>query len=228
MNKLNYILAPLIIILIIGNIFLYSSLSKQNSDIKKDISDIKKTQIDQQAGQKESIDNLQNLVTFNWKTYQNDEFGFSFKYPEYVNICSNSINLEKGKLDLGIRTGGKFDTCNAGDAPTARLMIKKNTENYKTAEEAFYKEFPFTDNLLEHQYNYTKISKKDASDIKNISRLFNKEEGYVIAGEGYSAIILKNGNIITMQSLSYNIANNNNRLNNKPIIDAIISTFYFN
>jgi len=249
MNKLNYFLIPAIIILFIGNIFLYANLSKQNSDIKKDISEIKREQIDQQTSQKESIENLQNLVTFNWKEYQNDEFGFSFKYPDYVNVCDETTktqDVEKTELNLGIRVGynGMPDTCDTRDNPSIHIIVKKNTENYKTAEEAFYKELsmdytspdPFYNkelqeiypSLVKNNFTYFKISGLSAYGGMIVFSKPTSSSGITLM-ENYKVITLKNDYIIKFSTEDYlRVDGKNRQFGDKSILDIIISSFYIN
>jgi len=229
MNKINYLLVLAVIILLIGNIFLYSTLNKQNSDIKKDILDIKKEQLNQQASQKEA---LQNLVTFNWKTYQNDKFGFSFKYPEYMNICDNTIKhnekameeTEKVELELRITNGSELDPCNTGTIPPIYITIKKNINNYKTAEAAFYKEFSDIDKSLNNQFDRLDVGKANAYGGNIVYKIteprFTREENYGI-------IILKNDYIVKFSDTVYDAIFDDIRSGNKPIFDAIISLFRF-
>ncbi len=250
MNKLNYLLnyllvPTIIIILLVSNIFLYANLSKQNLDIKKEISELKQEQASQQANQKESLENLQNLVTFNWKTYQNDEFGFSFKYPEYANVCDETINYEgaeKTNLNLRIRPFLN-ETCDIKDVAPAYIIVKKNTENYKTVEEAFYKEFlkdytaPDTsyakelqeayESVIKTNFTYFKIGGLDAFGGKIVSSKPSSDPR-ITSSLGYKAIILKNDYLIKFDGGFYNEVFENKKLGDKPVYDALISSFYFN
>lgn len=232
MNKLNYLSISVIIILLIGNIFFYSNLNKQNLGIKKDILDIKKAQIDQQTSQKEAIKNLQSLATFNWKEYWNNDFEFNFKYPDYVNICDDTSKLRdtiKAELNLGIRTSynGIPDSCDTRDVSPTRIIIKKNTDNYKTAKEAFYKEFSNAKLHLNYQLGYFKIAKLDAYGII-LNDKYTIDSGPATA-KNYEAIILKNDYLVKLSSYSYIGTDSRNRqFGSKPIFDIIISSFYFN
>lgn len=246
MNKINYLLVSVvIIILLISNIFLYSKISNFN----KQNLDIKKAQIDQQATQKEAIENLQNLVTFNWKSYQNNEFGFSFKYPEYVNICDNTPKTQdvvKTELNLSIRVGynGIPDTCDTKDNPSIHIIIKKNTENYKTTEEAFYKELsmdytstdPFYNkelqevylSLIKNNFTYFKISGLNAYGGRVVFSNPTSSSGITLM-ENYKIVILKNDYIIKFSTDNYlRLDNRNQQFGNKPILNIIISSFYIN
>ncbi|MBU3964786.1 hypothetical protein KKG29_01505 [Patescibacteria group bacterium] len=216
MNKLNYLLIPTIIILLISNIFLYSNLSKQNSDIKKE-----------QISQNKNLQNLQNLVTFNWKEYQNNEFGFSFKYPEYVNICNELTDSKKKEgieLYLGIRPFGSLDTCNSGDVPTLHIVAKKNINNYKTSEEAFYKEFPDIDRSFNASLGYLEINKADAYGGKIANKI---TDSHTTRSDAYIVIILRNNYVIEFNDTWYDEIFENRRLGDKPVFDNIISSFYF-
>ncbi|MDP3057456.1 MAG: hypothetical protein Q8N37_02975 [bacterium] len=245
MNKINYFLVSVIIVFLISNIFLYSNLSKQNLGIKKDISDLKQEQINQN----ENVENLQNLVTFNWKEYRNDKFGFSFKYPEYVNVCDDTLKSQdviKAELNLNIRTGynGIPDTCDTRDNPSTHITVKKNTENYKTAEEAFYKELS-TDytspdsfynkelqevysSLVKNNFTYFKISGLDAYGGRVVFSKSTSSSGITLM-ENYKVVILKNDHVIKFSTDNYlRVDGKNRQFGNKPVFDIIISSFHLN
>ncbi|MBU3925426.1 hypothetical protein KKB43_06865 [Patescibacteria group bacterium] len=243
MNKLNYLLIPAIIILLIGNVFLYSNLSKQNSDIKKDISELKQEQINQQASQKENLENLQNLVTFNWKEYQNDEFGFSFKYPDYANVCDDTINLENfEKTDLNLRIRLFGDPCDEKDVAPAYIIVKKNTENYKTVKEAFNKELlkdyatpdpsyakelqEAYESVIKTNFTYFKIGGLDAYGGKVVSSKPSSDPRITDAS-GYKAIILKNDYLLKIDG-GYEQIFEGRKIGDKSIFDAMIFSLYFN
>lgn len=234
MNKINYLLTPAIIIILISNAFLYYNLKNQNSDIKKE-----------QINQNENIKNLQNLVTFNWKEYQNEKFGLVFKYPDYSNICDETVNLENfEKTDLNLRIRSfPNETCDTKDLAPAYIIIKGNTENYKTAEEAFYKELskeytspdPSYNKQLQEAYatiskdnfRYFKIGGLDAFGGENISSKPSSDPR-ITKTSGYKAIILKNNYLIKFDGGYYNEVFENKTLGDKPVYDAIISSFYVN
>lgn len=228
MNKLNYQSVLAIIVILASNVFLYFNLNKQNLNIKKDISDLKQEQADQQASQKEAIVNLQNLVTFNWKTYQNDKFGFSFKYPDYATICDFTQklqNVEKTELNLVIFTWDTSGDCSKLILPAPQIIVKKNTENYKTAEEAFYKEFPLADKSLNPGLSYFKVDNINAFGGVIKSKI---PESNIISGEeSYEIVILKNDYIIKFNVFEYAKVDTNQQGGSKPIIDATIPSFYF-
>lgn len=223
MNKINYLLIPVVIILLISNIFFYSNLSKQNLDIKKE-----------QASQTESIENLQNLVTFNWKNYKNDKFGFSFKYPEYMNICNETADfqyIEKTELTLGIRRADNSGACDKLNTPLAQIRIKKNTENYKTAEEAFRKELSFINWSLNSQLGYLKTNQLNAYGgiIVSDSMVVINSNEQMHGIEGYDIVILKNDYIIKIYGINYGeLWKTTEQLpKDKPILDTIISSLRF-
>lgn len=246
MNKINYLSISIIIVLLIGNGFLYFNLNKQNSGIKKDISDLKQEQISRQADQKEKLENLQNLVTFNWKEYQNDKFGFSFKYPEYVGVCDNTAdykeknetveNKKNIQLNLMIGANGEIEACGAinnissasNSIPPLFITIEKNTNNYKTAEEVFYKDFTEFSNIdksLNKQLSRFDIAGSEAYGGRVIYEIANPN---IIRQDSYGIIILKNDYIIKLSDPIYDEVFTNTRSGNKPIFDAIISSFRLN
>lgn len=235
MKKLNYFLVPVIIVLIVSNIFLYSSLSKQNSGIKKDISDLKQEQINQQAGQKEAMQNLQDLVTFNWKKYENHNYGFSFKYPDYTHICDYTLTyndliktikeMEKAELIIGVGSDNKLGSCITGNTSSIEITITKNVNNYKTAEEAFYKEFPDINKSLNNHLNYFK--KMGVSSIYGGNIINQLPDERVTKAENYGIIALNGAYIIKVSDNEYEYIITDTQQGNKPIFDAIISTLFF-
>ncbi len=216
-NKLNYLLVPLVIILLIGSIFVYSNLNRQNADIKKDISELK----GKLNRQQENTENLQNLVTFNWKTYQNDQFGFSFKYPEYTDICDETAKVGV-ELNLVIHQG----VCDKKNfnAPLAQLKIKKNIANYKTAEEAFYAEEQFSTKSLNPQLNSFKINKFDAYGGKVIYEINEAKKKYTVT---INVVILKDNYIIELVGNPYIETADNSHVAENSIINAIFSSLHF-
>lgn len=222
-------MAPFVVILLIGNIFVYYGLSRQNADIKKDISELK----DGLKKQQENTKNLQNLVTFNWKEYKNDKFGFSFKYPKYANVCDNTmdynekinatVKTEKAELNLYIGAGGNPEFCGTSAIPPIFVTIEKNINNYKTAEEAFYKEFPDINKSLNNQFDHLNIAKADAYGGKIAYKLDNSR---FTRENGYGIIILKNDYIIKFSDTVYDEIFDNKEIGNKSLFDATISTFY--
>lgn len=195
------------------------------------------------------MQNLQDLVTFNWRIYQNDEFGFGFKYPEYASVCDDTLKSQdvvKAELNLSIRTGynGTVETCDTRDNPSTRIIIKKNSENYKTTEEAFYKELLMDYTSQDHFYNkelqevYSTLNKNNFSYFK-ISG-FDTYGGRVIFSrptsssgitlmESYKVIILSGNYIIKFNTDNYIRTDGKNRQSGeKPIFDNIIYSFRLN
>lgn len=232
MKKLYYLLVSVIIILLTSNAFLYFNSNKQNLDIKKE-----------QISQNEKIENLQNLITFNWKKYQDDKFGFGFKYPDYANICDDTVtleNLEKTDLNLRIRLFG--DPCDEKDVAPAYIIIKRNIENYKTAEEAFNKELlkDYTtpdpsyakelqeayESVIKTNFTYFKIGGLDAYGGKIVSSKPSSDPR-ITSTSGFKAVILKNDYLLKIDG-GYEQIFEGRKIGDKPVFDAMISSFYFN
>ncbi len=210
---------------------MYSNLNKQNSDIRKEILDLKQEQINQQTDQKEGLKNLQDLVINNWEGYANtnESYGFSFKYPEYASICDITEKfqyMEKAELNLILITYGIPGDCDNSRLVTSspvQIIVKKNIDNYKTAEEAFYKEFTFFEKSSNPQLGYIKLAKLDAyggaaNDKYSISN--------IVFGS-YKAIVIKNDYIIKFSSDMYSGEIEGRQGGAKPILDTIISSLYF-
>lgn len=231
-NKLNYLLAPFVIISLIGNTVVYFKLNKQISDTKKEL-----------TAQKEKAENLQNLVTFNWKKYQDDKFGFGFKYPDYATICDDTVNLENfEKTDLNLRIRLYGDPCDEKDVAPALVIIKKNAENYKTAEEAFNKELlkDYTtpdlsyakelqeayESVIKTNFTYFKIGGLDAYGGEIISTKPSSDPR-ITSSLGYRAIILKNDYLIKFDG-GYEQIFEGRKIGDKPVFDTMVSSFYFN
>lgn len=181
--------------------------------------------------EEEKSENLENLITYNWETYRNDEFGFRFKYPDYAYVCSipeRMPGLEDAELFLGIYRG---ESCEDGEkvieAPTARIIIKQNENNYKTAEEAFWGEFQGhlgIDKSLNSHLGYFKINKFEAYG----GEVVGKTSGtWVTTSNNYGAVILRNDYIIKISDLYYKRVVDGKLLGDKPLMDTIISSFYF-
>lgn len=219
-NKLNYLLMAAFVLLLTGNGVLYFKLN----NFSKDIPEIKKEQVNQ----KENIENLQNLITFNWKKYENDKFGFKFRHPTYADVCDETTvfqkEAEKTDLILGIRTG---DTCEDGkkykDTAPIHISFKQNIQSYKTAEEAFYKEFNDIDKSINQSFGYFKIGGLDAFG----GRIATREEGnWITFFDTLGAVVLKN-NYIVKFSGGYKEIIGGKTEGDKAIFDAIVSSFYF-
>ena len=177
--------------------------------------------------EEEKSENLENLITYNWETYRNDEFGFRFKYPDYAYVCSKS-SLEDVELFLGIYRGESCeDAEKAMDPPTARIIIKQNKDNYKTAEEAFWGEFQEylqIDKSLNSHLGYFKINKFEAYG----GEVVGKTSGtWVTTSNNYGAVILRNDYIIKISDWYYKRVVDGKLLGYKPFMDIIISSFYF-
>lgn len=172
---------------------------------------------------------IKNLVTNNWQIYQNSAFNFHFKHPDYVYMCNNPYRAEPYnniKLFLDIRIK---ETCKEAkrlkDAAGIRFIISDNKNNYKTAEEAFYKEFPNIDKSLNILLEYFKINGMDAFGGEVIGKTHGD---WVTKSNGYGAVILKNNYLVKISDDYYNVVIGGDFYGNKPITDAIINTLFFN
>lgn len=199
----------------------FCNLQKQTSVFKKESSEFNTVQQNQ-------IDNLVNLITFDWAIYQNDKFGFRFKHPEYVYICEMPFfPLEKTELFLGIYSG--TETCKiakeAKDPPDIRIIIKKNINNYKTSEDAFYQEFPYIDKSINAHLKYFKINKFDAYGGEVLSG--SKMNEWLNYSSGYGAIIFKNDLLIIISDSYYSQIYDGKQMGNKAVFDVMLDTFYF-
>lgn len=214
MLRKNIILFAIIIFVLIGE-FVY---------IKREISSIGK----EQTIQRENIKSLNKLVISAWQIYRNERFGFSFKYPEYAYIC-NIQSIENAELFLNIYFKESCEEAEkAMDPANLRITVKQNKNNYKTAEEAFYKEFsqefPKLDISLNPQLGYFKIDKFNAYGGK----IINKTSGtWITTSNNYGIIIFKDDYIIKISDSYYEIIQEGNFLGDKPATDMIVASFAF-
>lgn len=226
MNKLNYLLIFAIIILLIGSVFFCFNLEKQNSefekDFKKEVSELKKGQVEQE----EDVKDLQELLILSWKEYRDYGLGFSFRYPPSAVVCEGAEFFEKTVLSLGIRLD---ETCAEGKEyrhpAQMYFTIGENTYGYQTAEEAFCGcTYHTVDKSSNPQLGYFKIGGLDAygGGINN-----NPGEGNY-ALDGYEAVILKNNYIINIHG-GYERFRflDGKSIGKDPIVDAVVFSFDF-
>lgn len=210
----NIFFFAIIIFILIGE-FVY---------IKREISSIRK----EQSSQRENIESFQNLLISDWKIYKNERFRFSFKYPEYGYVC-NEQSIEGAELFLNIYFKESCDEAEkAMDPANLRITVKQNKNNYKTPEEAFYKEFsqefPKLDRYLNPQLGYFKIDKLNAYGGK----IINKTSGtWITTSNDYGIIIFKDDYIIKISDSYYEIMQDGKFFGDKPATDAIIASFAF-
>lgn len=206
MNKINYILISVIVILLISNTYLYSNLNKQGLDIKKE-----------QISQSKNIENLQNLLILSWKKYQNNDLGLSFRYPIYAEVCTERNFFEKTDLSLGIRLD---ETCADGEkyknVANMYITVGQNSNNYKTAEEAFYAEFLGINKNVNSDLKYFKIKDTDVYGGGIVNKA-DWEEPKI--PDQYGLLILKNNKILKINVYNYQ--------NIKLITDTLISSLTF-
>lgn len=218
----------IILVIIFSNLIILGTGFWHFRNLQKQITVIKKETLEFNTVQQNQIDSVINLITFNWSTYQNDKFGFSFKHPEYVYVCEMPFfPLEKTELFLGIYSG--TETCKiakeAKDPPDIRIIIKKNINNYRTAEDAFYQEFQDIDISLNAHLKYFKINKFDAYGGEVVFAAKTNE--WLNYAAGYNATILKNDYLIIVTDSYYNQVYDGKQLGNKAFFDAMLTTFYF-
>lgn len=195
-------------------------------NIKKEISELKIEREQQNQA-------IKNLIIFEWGIYQNSAFNFHFKHPNYVYICDNPYRGDSFagvKLFLDIYIKETCDEAKRSKDPVGmRFIISNNKNNYKTAEEAFYKEFilefPNLDKSLNTHLEYFKINGIDAFG----GEIVNKTQGdWVARSNGYGAIILKNNYLVKISDIYYNVITGGDSIgSNKPITDVIVSSLYF-
>lgn len=212
-KKLNCLLITALILPLVATGILYSKIN----ELGKNISEIRK----EQTYQKEYTENLRHLLTLSWKKYQNNDVGFSFRYPTYAEICTGGQFFEKTDISIGIRLD---ETCKNGgkykDAADIYISVGQNTSNYKTAEESFYKEFTSIDKSLNPQLGYFKIGGLTAYGAGIIREKSAPQSEY-------GAIILRDNKIIRINGFRYEIMENRKFEGNKSIFDSIISSFVF-
>lgn len=226
MNKLNYLTIPAIIILLISSALFCFNLSKQNSDFerdfKKEISELRKEQVEQ----KEDMENLRELLILSWKEYRDYDIGFSFRYPANAEVCEDGGFFEKTVLSLGIRFN---ETCAEGEESQhpaqMYFTIGENAYGYQTAEEAFYKEYAYIDKSINPQLGYFKIGGLDAYG-GGFNSGSNDEKNVL---DGYRAMILKNNYIVNINGGTYEDFRflEGKSIGKKPMVDAVISSFDF-
>ncbi len=214
-----------IITLVSGFLVIIAIISGAYYSLNKKIADIKSEQTQQNQ-------NIRDLITFDWETYQyqnNDlKLYFYLKHPSTVFICQ----LKYPNNVLLFLTINHGETCEfaerAKDAQNARIIIEKNVQNYKTAEEAFYDEIktlsPNFDKSLNSKIGYFKIDKFDAFG----GEVVNKTQGtWVTRSNNYLAVIIKNNYVIKISDSYYDVMVDGKQSGDKPLVDEIISSIYF-
>jgi hypothetical protein len=166
----------------------------------------------------------EQLATYNWSLYKDDSFGFQFKYPDYVSVCPSPYrDTSASKLRLEIRMN---ETCAEADsnkdAASILMTIAGNANNYSSAQEAFYKEFPGTASSS-GEIGYFKLGGLDAygGSVKV------PNGGTWVGQSDYDAVVLKNNLLFEVSDHYYDVTVGGNPAGDKPVLDAMLSTFYF-
>lgn len=212
------------IILLVG-IFLAFILTQifmggKIEQIKKDVEIIEKRQNIQ-------FDEVNKLATYEWKKYQDEKFSFGFIHPQSIFVCENKKRLSNEEIKfLELYEG---ETCEfaerAKDPAGIFIKIKENKKNYTTAEEAFWGEAGTVDRSINDQLGYIKIGGLEAygGEVK-----IKTQGTWVTYASGYFSVALKDNKLFIINDGTYGNVTGGKSLGNKPVIDRIIDSIYFN
>lgn len=119
-------------------------------------------------------------VTADWKTYTNDTYGFSFKYPK-------EWNVEEKDKEITFRETGKSYQVEATDTYIFGVFVSNNTKNQSAQEVAEERKSKFQGGA-DDPITEIKISDKTGAQFINYLDTTN----YVISGNNVISLVLPN------------------------------------
>lgn len=165
-------------------------------------------------------------MTYDWAVYKNDDLGFYFKYPSYISICpASSGNIAKGGSTMIVVR--LREPCNVRDIWDVSMLVEGNVNGYSSAQEAFYKVFPDISSTST-QFDLSKVGYFTLGGLDAYGGAVPvKNNGNWVVQSNYYAVILKNNILFKISDNYYNVSVGGNPSGDKPILDTMLSTLYF-
>lgn len=145
----------------------------------------------------EEINQSDEIDNSNWKTYQNEEYGFSFKYPGeweiyksdnkeiiFIDISKEEMENLENQFQESLQKLGATDSL--PEYEYNKLILKINKNSSSDLDEWLRKEYLLTDNM----YSIEKIN------INNVSGYYVENREWVT--HQIFSIKIKSGEIITL------------------------------
>lgn len=223
-SKYVYIVL-VVVILVAGGLDYYKYWSRSGSQLNLTNSATSTPMQTISTSAVSNSNNSERLATGDLETYQNSAYGFQFKYPSNVYICPSPY--PNSELAIGIRLD---EACSIKDGTIISMRIMENTNNYSSAQGAFYYVFPefATSSPYLKDYDFNNVTNFILGGLDAYGGVVPvRNNGNWVVQSNYYAVIFKNNRLFELSDDYYDVTAGGKPAGNKLVFDGILSTLTF-